>query len=155
MTVAAESVIEAPAATAYGIIADYRNGHPRIVPPAYFQDLTVERGGVGAGTLIRFRARAFGLSRTLRAEVTEPDPGRVLVETDPDTGVRTTFTVTPRDGDRRAHVVIATELPARGLRGWLEAVMARPLLRKVYAQELERLATVAAESPAARAESRS
>ena len=71
--------IGAPADRLYGIIADYRNGHPRILPPA-FTELTVEAGGVGAGTRIRVGMRMLGRVMTFPAEVSEPDPGRVLVE---------------------------------------------------------------------------
>jgi hypothetical protein len=48
--------------------------------------MDVERGGVGAGTVIRFRLRVFRRTRDFRAEITEPTPGRVLVETDLDHG---------------------------------------------------------------------
>jgi len=147
VSVGADAVVDAPPEVVYGLIADYRHGHPRIVPAEYFQDIVVERGGVGAGTAIRFKARLLGVTRLLRAEVTEPSPGSVLVETDPDTGVRTTFTVAARDGGRAAHVSIVTELPARGLRGRLEAMFARRLLPKVYALELENIARVASRRP--------
>ena len=147
VSVGADAVVDAPPEVVYGLIADYRHGHPRIVPAEYFQDIVVERGGVGAGTAIRFKARLLGFTRVLRAEVTEPSPGSVLVETDPDTGVRTTFTVAARDGGRAAQVSIVTELPARGLRGRLEAMFARRLLPKVYALELENIARVASRRP--------
>ncbi len=45
----AERTIPAPAAAVYALLADYRDGHPRILPPA-FSDLTVLQGGIGAGT---------------------------------------------------------------------------------------------------------
>lgn len=68
--VAAERIIPAPTDAAYALLADYRNGHPRILPPA-FTDLTVLRGGTGAGTEIRFaleRLIAPRLFRTLYAQ---------------------------------------------------------------------------------------
>ena len=56
----------------------------------------MEQGGIGAGTVIRFQMSALGQKRTLRAEITEPEPGRVLVETYLDSnGAVTTFTVDP------------------------------------------------------------
>ena len=36
--------IAAPAPLAYSIIADYRDGHQRIIPPKVFQNLIVEEG---------------------------------------------------------------------------------------------------------------
>ena len=40
--------------------------------------IIVEEGGVGAGTRIRFTMTVLGKTVTLRADVTEPVPGRVL-----------------------------------------------------------------------------
>jgi len=143
VTISKEAAIEAPPRLVYDLIADYRNGHPQIIPPEYFHDLVVEKGGYGADTVSRYKARLGGATRELRAEVTEPSPGRTLVETDPDSGVRTTFTVEPRDDGRTSHVSITTQFPVRGLRGWLEAQFARRLLPKIYSLELARLAKVA------------
>ena len=44
VTVEARATVRAPADRVYELIADYRAGHPRIVPPKYFQNLVVERG---------------------------------------------------------------------------------------------------------------
>src|SRR5579885_1306861 len=97
-TVAATAVIDAPAPAAYAVIADYRDGHPHILPRPPFVSLDVEEGGVGAGTVIRFRMRMLGTTREMRATVTEPEPGRVLVESDAAGDVVTTFTVDPVGG---------------------------------------------------------
>ena len=43
--IAQSALLDIPAATAYGLIADYRNGHPRILPPRVFPGLDVESGG--------------------------------------------------------------------------------------------------------------
>jgi hypothetical protein len=55
-----EAVINAPAKLAYAIIADYRDGHPHILPKPPFVSLEVERDGTGAGTVIRCQMRVFG-----------------------------------------------------------------------------------------------
>jgi len=44
--VSATTIIHAAAAHVYGIIADYRVHHPRIVPPEYFRKIEVEAGGL-------------------------------------------------------------------------------------------------------------
>src|SRR5204863_2277113 len=73
--------IAAPPARLYGIISDYRNGHPHILPKQ-FSNLRVESGsGVGAGTTIRFEVTMMGRTDRNKAIVSEPEPGRVLVET--------------------------------------------------------------------------
>jgi hypothetical protein len=60
----AEGTVDAPADTVYGYIADMREHHPRFLPPA-FSDLQVESGGVGAGTVTRFKlTRAGGPAST-------------------------------------------------------------------------------------------
>lgn len=76
--VAISGVINAPAGDIYDIIADYKRGHPRIVPPRYFRNLKVIGGGYGDGTMIEFDMVAFGatqrvfscyLGRVFRAEL--------------------------------------------------------------------------------------
>ena len=105
--------MEAAPAAVYGVISDYRNGHPRILPKPFFGELIVE----------------------------EPEPGRVLVERYPDTGGVTTFTVDPRGAGCR--VTIHTTFPARGIKGLIEKLFAPPMLRKVFREELEMLEKVA------------
>lgn len=74
----------------------------------------VEEGGMGAGTVIRVRSRAFGMERTYHIVVSEPEPGRVLVEMDKEAGLVTTFTVTPLEDGWRSRVVIASARAAKG-----------------------------------------
>lgn len=138
-TVKAAALVEAPADVVYAILADYRDGHEHILPRRYFTSLTVEQGGTGEGTIIRFGMRAFGKTRESRAAVTEPEPGRVLVETVLDgADVVTTFIVEPEG--RQSRVTISTELrAAAGLRGALGRIVTRRFLKRVYAAELEQL----------------
>jgi len=88
--------VAAPADRLYGILADYHTGHSSILPARVFEELTVESGGRGAGTVIRFGMKSFGKLRWSRASVHKPEPGRVLVERIlDDKGIVTTFTVDP------------------------------------------------------------
>jgi hypothetical protein len=139
--------IDASAAIAYDIIADYREGHPSILPPRYFTGLEVERGGRGAGTVIVFGMKAMGRVTMSRAEVSEPEPGRVLVETIAVRDLVTTFTVDPL-GAQRSRVTIVTEWPARGVAGLIERLLAPAMLRRIYAEELALLNSVASERQA-------
>ena len=140
----ASALVDAPPQALYAIIADYQHGHPRILPRPPFVSLTVEQGGVGAGTVIHVGMRVLGRLRMLRSVITEPEPGRVLVETN-DNGYVTTFTVEPRADGQQAYVTIATDMPGRaGILGSLERWLASRLLRPVYVRELEQLAAVAA-----------
>ncbi len=133
--VTASTVVQAPADVVYDLIADYQTGHPGILPPQYFEKLVVEAGGRGAGTRIRFTMKSYGTRRESRARVTEPQPGRVLVETDEDTGTVTTFTIDPLN-ESAARVTFDTEYKYGGVRGWLESRLVPGYLRKVYAAEL-------------------
>ncbi len=129
--------MESPADAIYRIIADYTEHHPRILPPA-FSDLTVEQGGVGQGTVISFNLKLGGRSKRYRARITEPEPGRVLQETDLDSGAVTTFEVLPEGFGTR--VRISTELPkSRGIRGFVERRVVPNMLGNLYAEELTNL----------------
>lgn len=142
--ISASATIPARRERIYSLIANYNDGHPRILP-RQFTSLVVEQGGVGAGTIIRFQMSMFGKKQTFRAAITEPEPGRVLVETylDP-SGAVTTFTVNPGGAPADSHVTISTELPVRsGFLGKIERTMATLLLRPLYVKELENLARVA------------
>lgn len=142
--VSASAVIPARRERVYSLICNYNDGHPRILPKQ-FSGLVVEQGGVGAGTIIRFQMSVFGKKQTFRAAITEPDPGRVLVETDLDSnGAVTTFTVNPGGAPADSNVTIATEMPVRtGFLGKIERAMTTMLLRPLYVKELQNLARVA------------
>jgi uncharacterized protein YndB with AHSA1/START domain len=136
ISVSAEGRVAAPPERVYRILADYRRHHPRILPPA-FTDFAVERGGVGEGTIIRFRVTVGGRGQDFRQRVTEPVPGRVLREADLDADRATTFTVVPEGSASR--VRIETAWRAGGLRGLIERVVAPRLLGPLYRDELARL----------------
>jgi hypothetical protein len=137
MRVAAERTIAAPAARVYGVIADYQQHHPRILPPA-FSDLAIERGGLGAGTVIGFKVKAGGRSRTYRMQVAEPEPGRVLVESDTESSLVTTYTVSPEERGSRVRIE-TTWQGAGGFGGMMERLFAPRVMQKLYTDELDRL----------------
>lgn len=135
--------VNAPARAVYDTIADYRDGHPRIVPPKYFKNLVVEEGGRGAGTRIRFDMTVLGKTRKGRAVIEEPEPGRVLVERELNWDAVTRFEVEPA-GESTCTVSIGTEMPRKpGLFGAIERFAARRVLPKIYREELLRLEEVA------------
>lgn len=146
--VSASRLIQAPADRIYGIVADYRTGHPSILPPP-FVSLAVEEGGVGAGTRVLVTMRVMGRLQQFRASISEPEPGRRLVEENFGSPRSvTTFTVEPR-GDRAANATISTELQVRqGLLGSLERFLIRRFLEPIYVKELTLLASRAAASAA-------
>jgi hypothetical protein len=142
--ISAAALIPARRERVYALLANYRDGHPRILP-AQFSGLVVEQGGVGEGTVIRFQMSVLGKKQNFRAAISEPEPGRVLVETflEP-AGTVTTFTVDPGSAPADCHVTISTEIRTRkGFLGIVDKVFSRLLLRPIYGKELANLARVA------------
>jgi uncharacterized protein YndB with AHSA1/START domain len=135
--VSAERTVDAPASDVYRYLADMREHHPRFLPDA-FSDFTVESGGVGAGTVTRFKMNAGGRTREYRMQVAEPEPGRVLTESDTESSLVTTFTVDP-EGDRSRVRIATTWEGAGGISGFFERTFAPRALRRLYDDELERL----------------
>lgn len=145
----AERAIEAPADVVYRCIADMREHHPKFLPPA-FSDFEVESGGVGAGTIVRYRLTAGGRSREYRAAVEEPEPGRVLTESDTTSSAVTTFTVDSAGPGSR--VRIATRWAgASGVGGFFERLFAPKTLQRLYDDELARLDAYARQQAASAA----
>src|SRR5919199_936401 len=151
--VVAERTMAAPPDVVYACIANYQEHHrPGGFLPPSFSDFRVERGGVGAGTVISFKMKLGGQTRSSTQRVSEPEPGRVLVESGH--GVTTTFSVQPEGAGCR--VRFDTLLEARGLEGILTRLFAPRLLQPVYQDELRRLEAYAQEltaSPAGRGRS--
>jgi uncharacterized protein YndB with AHSA1/START domain len=143
IVVSAERVVDAPADAVYRYVADMRDHHARFLPPA-FSDFRVESGGVGAGTITRFTVTAGGRTREYRMRVDEPEPGRVLTESDTGSSLVTTTTVSPRD--RASLVRISTTWDgAGGIGGVFERMFAPRVMRAIYADELARLDAYARE----------
>lgn len=134
--VAAERTIDAPPDAVYGCLADMHE-HANILPPA-FSDFRVERGGVGAGTVISYTFSAGRRTRQYRMEVAEPEPGRVLTESDTNSSLVTRFTVSP-EGGRSLVQIETTWEGAGGIGGFFERTFAPRVLQGVYTEELERL----------------
>lgn len=139
-TISAERLMDAAPDVVYHCLADYREHHRPggFLPPA-FTDFVVEEGGVGAGTELHWVVDAGGRPRTVHAVVSEPEPGRTLVETSPD--IVTTFTVAPTA--KGTLVRFDTTIDDPGLAGVLTRLFAPRLLRPVYEDELARLARYA------------
>ena len=142
MVTSAERSIDAPADQVYGYLADMHQ-HQRFLPPA-FSDFQVEQGGVGAGTVTRFKITAGGRTRSYRMQVSEPVPGRTLVETDTGSSLVTTFNVTP-NGDKSLVSIATSWDGAGGIGGFFERTFAPRAMQRLYLDELDRLNAYATE----------
>src|SRR5260370_42485060 len=77
IVISAERTVGAPADAVYRYVADMREHHLHFLPPA-FSDFRAESGGVGAGTITRFKVTAVGGSRPYRRRGGEPGTGQGL-----------------------------------------------------------------------------
>lgn len=137
-------IIDSPPEKLYAILSDYHQGHPFILPAGYFTGLTVTEGGQGEGTHIIVAMDVFGSKVEYQMKVTEPEPGRILVEEDESAGLITTFTLDPLDGGRKTQVTITTKArTSPGLKGAVEKLVNPAVMRRIYRQELGQLAAVA------------
>src|SRR5918994_7293199 len=137
ISASAQRHIDAPADRVYRMIADFREHHPKFLPPQ-FGDLEVETGGIGAGTVHRFSLTLAGRRTEYRVRVGELEPGRVLIESDPSRLMLTTFTV-DRELDGTSRVTIHTRWFTNGVAGVVERMLAPRMLRRVYRAELSLL----------------
>lgn len=134
--VSAERTVHASADAVYRSLADMHE-HPKFLPPA-FSDFAIESGGVGEGTITTFKVNAGGRTRDYRMRVAEPEPGRVLTETDTNSTLVTTFTVTPAGENARVRISTTWE-GAGGVGGFFERLFAPRVMQRIYADELDRL----------------
>jgi hypothetical protein len=137
LQVSREAPIGAPAELVYGLIRNYQEHHFRFLPTA-FSGYRVERGGVGEGTEVSFAVTAGGMKRRYHVRVTEPLPGRELVETDLLSGAVTRFLVTPEETHCRVRFETTWEA-SPGIAGLFERWLAPTLMQRLYRDELGRL----------------
>jgi hypothetical protein len=104
----------------------------------------VESGGVGAGTILRYKLTAGGRTREYWTKIAEPEPGRVLTESDTGSSAVTTFTVSPQ-GPASLVQISGTWDGAGGIGGLFERMFAPRVLRAIYTDELKRLDAYACE----------
>ena len=136
----ASDVIAAAPDKIYSVLIDYHQGHPSILPPQ-FHDVVIEAGGHGAGTRLRGNVKVWGRVVPFHHEVSEPQPGRVLQERDPDSGQTTRFVLEPLNGGASTRVTIRSDFPpSAGFMGFMERLTLPPVARDMYRAELHNLA---------------
>jgi Polyketide cyclase / dehydrase and lipid transport len=130
--------IHVPAEKVAAALADYKTVRPQILPSQY-SDYQLLSGGEGAGTVVHWNFAATKKRvRDCKITVSVPEDG-VLVETDENSSMVTTYTVVSSD-DGHASVVIETVWNgAGGIGGFFERTFAPRGLLKVYEDLLERL----------------
>ncbi|MFC5907323.1 SRPBCC family protein [Streptacidiphilus monticola] len=138
-----ERVVDASPEKVFDALADYRTTRPTLLP-AQYSEYEVRAGGTGAGTQVHWKLQATEKRvRDCLFTVTEPSPGR-LVETDANSTLVNTWTVTPA-GEGRAKVVLETTWTgASGIGGFFERTFAPKGLNRIHDEVLGRLAAAVA-----------
>lgn len=137
----ASRTLDASPERVMAILRDYRTEHPAILPRPPFTALDVVEGGIGAGTVLELGMKTLGKEQRLRGVVTEPEPGRLLVESyEGPNGLVTSFTVDATN--RGTNLVIDTRgrVLSKGLLGRLERWMTERMLQSVYRREIDLIA---------------
>lgn len=136
VNVQTSATIGASAEATYALIAESAQ-RPAFLPEAMSGFETLE-GGTGAGTVHRWVLKTPRGDREYVMAVTEPEPGRVLVESDQKSSLVTTWTVTPT-GESCTVDITTTWQGAGGIGGFFEKTFAPKALSKIYRDQLARL----------------
>ena len=130
-------IINARPEDVYAVFRDYRVSHPAVLPKPYFEYLTVHEGGLGAGTKFTAGMNVFGTKSTFSATVSEPEPGRVILEKDDAERLVTHFIMDPVENGQKTKVTLKTKAQTSGgFQGIMERLTMPFILRMMYKQEL-------------------
>lgn len=140
LNIIASAVIDASPEDIYAVFSDYEVAHKAILPKPYFAEMVVLAGGQGAGTVVDVYMDVFGSKKTYHLSVTEPEPGRLLVETDYKTGERTHFIMEPLSDGKTKVTIDSKFATSPGFAGKMERLITPPVSRYIFKKELENLA---------------
>ena len=85
--------------------------------------------------------KVLGVESVYRMVVSEPEPGRVLVEVDENAGVTTTFAIDPISSSSRCRLTISADMSTSpGIKGIFERLLSPSIIRRIYKQELRQIA---------------
>jgi uncharacterized protein YndB with AHSA1/START domain len=130
--------IAAPAEKVRAALADYETVRPRILTEQY-RDYRVETGGKGAGSRVHWVLQATkSRQRDQLVEVSVPAEDRI-VESDTNSSMVTTWTVTPKGPDSSEVSVETTWTGAGGIGGFFERTFAPRGLARIHDGVLTRL----------------
>jgi hypothetical protein len=138
VTARTSRTIGAPADRVRAALADYETVRPAILTEQY-RDYRVESGGKGAGTRAHWVLQATkSRQRDQLVEVSVPSEDRI-VESDANSSMVTTWTVTPEGADRSVVAVETTWNGAGGIGGFFEKTFAPRGLARIHDGVLSKL----------------
>lgn len=135
--VAVERVIAAAPERVYRYIADYRQHHGNWLPPEYSSYRAQAPGDDGASDVF-YHLKTGSRERDYHMRVTEPTPGRTVMERDTGSSLEKTWTVEPAGDESRVRIETRWQ-GAGGIGGFFERTFAPRVLSALYAVELKRL----------------
>ena len=142
IAVVVDQTYDAAPEAVFAALADYAGVRPKILAPE-FTDFEVLDGGVGAGTRIGYNLHATKKRvRAVEAVVTEPTPGRQLLEADSKSSLLVLWDVVAAAGGGSRVTVRVNWQGAGGIGGFFERRFAPAGIRRIYTAELARLQTV-------------
>lgn len=132
--------VAAPAQRVFDAVADYARVRAQVLP-GQFSGFAVREGGVGAGTVAAWTLAATEKRvRQVLATVSSPG-GLSLVETDANSSMVSTWTVSGGAGDAVSTVTLETVWQgAGGVGGFFERTFAPKALGRIYDELLGNLA---------------
>ena len=135
-----QRAIAVPAERVRAALADYTGTRPRLLTE-HFSEYEVREGGTGAGTTVHWKLAATSKRvRDCLIAVTESDGA--LVETDQNSSMVTTWTVTPAGNAACTVSVETTWNGAGGVGGFFERTFAPGGLKRIYDAMLTKLNNV-------------
>jgi hypothetical protein len=142
ISVVVDRTVKASPEATFGALADYAAVRPTILPPQ-ITDFQVLDGGVGSGTRFSYNLHATKKRiRHVEAQVSEPQAGRELLETDGNSSLTVIWDVAPSDHGGSRVTVRVTWQGAAGIGGFFERTFAPAGIQRIYNAELDRLESV-------------
>jgi hypothetical protein len=137
ITVEYSATLNARPEQVYAVFRDYKVSHPAILPKPYFEYLNVDEGGLGAGTKFTAGMNIYGNKSVLVAKVSEPEPGRLIVERDDEDRIVTSFIMAPVENGQKTLTTLKTVAKTSGgFQGLIERFMMPSVLKMIYKKEL-------------------
>lgn len=135
-----QRAIAVPADTVRTALADYTGTRPKLLTE-HFSEYEVREGGTGAGTTVHWKLAATS-KRVRDCLIAVTESGGALVETDQNSSMVTTWTVTPAGNAACTVSVETTWNGAGGIGGFFERTFAPGGLQRIYDAMLTNLNNV-------------
>lgn len=127
--------IAAPPDRIYERLSEYGPGRAAWLPAANYSEMAVEKGGSGPGTEVRYRLKVGPRQRVYKMQISAPEPGVSVVETDSTSSMVFTWSVRPA-GSRSRVMVTCQWSGGSGIRGFFERRFAPGGVRSVLDRAL-------------------